>query len=107
MSEGLSTVLVSSRRTVGGGEFLVAHFIDIVRVYSIASLLDGFLYSSFHDLLDVLLALFAVDVDVPLVPVAQPILKCVGSLAHPFVVDRNAWSTVTFRFERQLVTPVL
>jgi hypothetical protein len=83
----------------------VTYLVDIIRVNTITSFLGSSLDPLLHDLLNVLLALFAVNVDVPLVPVAKFILKSLGTGTHAVLVNRYAFSTITIRIERKLVIP--
>ena len=51
------------------------------------------------------LALFAVDVDIPFVPIAKFILKSFRTGTHAVLVDRYPFSTITIRVESELVAP--
>jgi hypothetical protein len=81
------------------------YLVDIIRINTVTSLFGSSLDSLLHDLSDVLLALLAVDVDIPFVPVAKFVLKSLGTGTHALFIDRNPFSTVTIRVESELVVP--
>ena len=51
------------------------------------------------------LALLAVNVDIPFVPIAKFVLKSFGTGTHAVLVDRYPFSTITIRVESELVAP--
>ena len=81
------------------------YLVDIIRVNTITSFLGSSLDPLLHHLLDVLLTLFAVNVDIPFVPITKLVLKGLGTGTHAILVDRYPFSTITIRVERELVTP--
>ena len=81
------------------------YLVDIIRINTVTSLFGSSLDSLLHDLSDVLLALLAVNVDIPFVPLAKLILKSLGTGTHALFVDRNPFSTITIRVESEFVAP--
>ena len=51
-----------------------------------------------------LLALLAVNVDIPFVPVTKLVLKGLGTGTHAILVDWYPFSTITIRVEGELIT---
>jgi hypothetical protein len=85
----------------------IIYLVNVVWVDTITSFLCGGLDSLLHHFSDVLLALLVVDVHVPLVPLAEPVLERVGTGTHALLVHWDTFSTVTFGFKVQLVTTVV
>jgi hypothetical protein len=103
MSEGSSTIYVSLVHLSG---LNLTYFVDVVGVNTITPFLGSRLDSLLHDLLDLLLALLAVDIDIPLVPVAQFVLESFRSGTHAVFVDGYTFTAIAIRVERKLVFPV-
>jgi hypothetical protein len=81
------------------------YLVHIVGVNTVTSLFGSSLDPLLHDLLDVLFALLAMDVDIPFVPISKFVLKSLGTGTHAVFVDRYPFSTVTIRIESKFVAP--
>jgi hypothetical protein len=81
------------------------YLIHIIWVNTITTFLGSSLDPLLHNLLNVLFALLAVDVDIPFVPVPKFVLKSLGTGTHAVFVDRYPFSAITIRIERKLVVP--
>jgi hypothetical protein len=76
------------------------HLVDIVGINTITTLFGCLFDPLFHHIPDMCLALLVVNVNIPLVPLAQPVLKSFGTGAHSCLfVGGNTGSAVAFGFE--------